>query len=389
LRRPLAHAAEVQYVERGRDHETILEHLTDPADGYMDAVHGLRDRYSADAVHLLIAENPSDFAGWAWTVSPMRDDAATWAFGLTAWTGGGDVFAHEIGHNMGLAHDRYQFLVNEGRSPSEYVANRWIPAHYSFGYVNQRMFDIDAPASSRWWTIMSYPDQCQDWATEHGHDGVDYCWWRGIGRVLRFSNPHWTYNGDPMGVRGSAPSSSVNGPSDARASLNATRSRFANYRRAPCLEQGAGLRLQASNGQYIVAANNGGGKVLANRDGPSAWGRFYVEDLDGSCLESGDTVALRTTDGYYLRADGGGGSTLSATARSAGRWERFTLRRRVPQGRRSARTVEGAMRSGDFLSLQAPSGHYVWAERGGGGAVRADRPCHASRWGTFKAREVR
>ena len=100
-------------------------------------------------------------------------------------------------------------------------------------------------------------------------------------------------------------------------------------------------------------------------------------------------MALCTSDGFYLRADGGGGSTLSATGTSAGRWERFTLRRRVPHGRRSARTVEGAVRSGDFLSLQAPSGHYVWAARGSGGAMRADRRSYASRWGTFKAREVR
>ena len=208
-------------------------------------------------------------------------------------------------------------------------------------------------------------------------------------RVLRFSNPYWTFNGDPTGVQGSAPSSSVDGPSDARASLNATRELVANFRRAPCLDDGTGIRLQASNGQYVVALNNGGGRVLVNRDRPSAWGRLYVVDLDGGCLASGDTVALRTSDGYYLRADGGGGSTLSATGRSVGRWERLRLRRRVPHGRRSARTVEGAVRSGDFLSLQAPSGHYVWAERGGGGAMRADRSSHASRWGTFKAREVR
>ena len=289
---------------------------------------------------------------------------------------------------MGLEHDRYE-VVRRGDSPVEFQRQGWVPAAYSFGYVNQRMFGPGAPASSRWWTIMAYPDECQDWARERSYDEVDFCWWSGVGQVLRFSNPYWTFNGDPSGVRGSAPSSSVTGPSDARASLNQTRSIVANFRRAPCLGDRTGIRLQASNGQYVVAANNGGGGVLANRDRPSAWGRLYVVDVDRGCLESGDTVALRTSDGFYLRADGGGGSTLSATGTSAGSWERFTLRRRVPHGRRSARTVDGAVRSGDFISLQAPSGHYVWPERGGGGTVRGDRRSYASRWGTFKAREVR
>ena len=381
----LAHAAEVRYVERGRDDLTILEHLTNPSDGYLDEVHALRDRYAADIVHLMVDETLRGL-GWLTPTSTLgTSQEAAYAFNYLGYTSG-IFFAHENGHNMGLNHDRYQELYGN-RIYSD--LRDIVPYPYSAGYVNQRMFRSDAPASSRWWTIMSYPDQCLDWARDRRYNADQYCYWRGVGQVLRFSNPYWTYNSDPTGVRGNAPSSSLTGPSDARASLNNTRHIVANFRRAPCLEDRTGIRLQASNGQYVVAANNGGGSVLANRDRPSAWGRLYVVDVDGGCLESGDSVALRTSDGFYLRADGGGGSTLSATGTSAGRWERFTLRRRVPQGRRSARTVDGAVRSGDFISLQAPSGHYVWAERGGGGAVRGDRRSYASRWGTFKAREVR
>ena len=379
----LAHAAEVSYVEGDWNPSYVLSHLMVSSDGYMDEAHALRDRYAADIVYLLA----DGLGGGIGEVAVRKGRDAPRGHPELAFSVGfnpsGLLFAHEAGHNMGLGHDRYAILQG-----GPLYLNEVLPYPYSVGYVNQRMFEPGAPAASRWWTIMATGYQCQDWAREHGYHPPNFCHGT-VGYAPRFSNPYWTFNGDPTGVRGSAPSSSLHGPSDARASLNRTRHILANFRRAPCLDDGTRIRLQASNGQYVVALNNGGGRVLANRDRPSAWGRLYVVDLDGGCLESGDTVALRTSDGFYLRADGGGGSTLSATGGAVGRAERFTLRRRVPHGRRSARTVEGAVRSGDFLSLQASSGHYVWAERGGGGAMRADRPTYASRWGTFKAREVR
>ena len=381
----LAHAAEVSYVEGDRYPSTILWHLALPSDGYMDEAHAWRDRYAADIVYLLADGLGGGIGEIAVRKGRGRDSPQghpELAFSV-GFNPSGLLFAHEVGHNMGLGHDRYAIL----QGGTVYL-DEVLPYSYSVGYVNQRMFEPGAPATSRWWTIMATGYQCQDWAREHGYSAPRFCHGT-VGYAPRFANPYWTFNGDPTGVRGSAPSSSLHGPSDARRSLNNTRRIVANFRRAPCLDDGTGVRLRASNGQYVVALNNGGGRVLANRDRPSAWGRFYVVDLNGGCLESGDTVALRTTDGYYLRADGGGGSTLSARGRSLGRWERFRLRRRVPHGRRSAYNVGGAVRSGDFLSLQAPSGHYVWAQRGGGGTIRADRSTYATRWGTFKAREVR
>ena len=101
----------------------------------------------------------------------------------TASICGGEVFAHEVGHTMGLWHDRYQQGDN--------ILNQPFP--YSYGYVNQRAFDAGAPESSRWRTVMAYPDQCTRagfWCT----------------RLLRFSNPDQTYRGDPLGIPGNAPS---------------------------------------------------------------------------------------------------------------------------------------------------------------------------------------
>ena len=235
--------------------------------------------------------------------------------------------------------------------------------------MNQRAFEPGAPESSRWRTIMAYPNQ-----------GIDAGFDRHFRRVLYFSNPDQTYSlaadtpGDPMGVPGDAPSSSVAGPADARRTLNETRRTVANFRVAPCLRDGMRIQLQASNGQYVVAAGNGGGDVLAAESRLGPWGEFTVVDANGGCVESGDVVSLHTSDGFYLRAREGGGSTLDATDPQPTPWARFVARRH-----RGA----GPIRNLDSITLQAQSGHYVCAEQGGGGVVRADCDTPGT-WGQFK-----
>ena len=241
---------------------------------------------------------------------------------------------------------------------------------YSHGYVNQRALEADAPPESYWRTIMSYPSQCDDVAHLYNR-----CM-----PVLRFSNPDLTHSlspsapGDPMGVPGDEPSSSVTGPADAARSLNETRAFVANFRVAPCLRNGMRIRLQASNGQYLVAVGNGGGDVLAVGSHLGAWGEFTLVDPNDGCVESGDAVSLHTSGGFYLRAQQGGGSTVDATDPQATPWAQFVARRY---------RGSGAIRNLDSITLQVESGQYVCAEEGGGGGVRAD--CDApDSWGTFK-----
>ena len=62
---------------------------------------------------------------------------------------------------------------------------------------------------------------------------------------------------NPLGVPGSQPTRRTNGPSDTRRTLYTTRGIVANFRRAPCLNGGSGIRLQASNGRYVVAQRRG------------------------------------------------------------------------------------------------------------------------------------
>ena len=184
---------EVDYAESRRDAFRDLARLRSPSDGYMDEVHAIRDQTGADLVHLLAVNAPSH----AELMGP---------FGLTWVKEDALVFAHEVGHNMGLHHDR---------DSSPYYSTT-LP--YSHGYVNQRAFAPGAPTSAQWRTIMAlWPSQCYNEGSS--------CEW-----ILRFSNPNQTYLGDPLGVPGDEWTKALNGPADAVRALNHTRHSVAAFR---------------------------------------------------------------------------------------------------------------------------------------------------------------
>ena len=190
--------SEVRYTETSGFVD--LFRLRDPDDGHLDEAHALRERTGADLVHLIVDHPAYGVCGIA---------ALAGAVGITRRDCGGIVFAHELGHNMGLRHDRFQLQIS----------GTGVSSHPAYGYVNQRMFEADAPHSSRWRTIMSYAANCGLAAGR--------CTW-----VPRFSNPRLRYNGDPLGIP-FGEGSGVTGPADAVASLDATGSAVAAWRERP------------------------------------------------------------------------------------------------------------------------------------------------------------
>ncbi len=207
----LAHRQGVDYqpsVRMGED----LDRLQDPGDGHLDEVHVLRDLHAADLVHLLVGR-AADSCGVAYLLTTDVPEAERYGFSVSAAAchGYGYAFAHELGHNMGLHHDRYV----AGR-------NRNVLYRYAYGYVNQAGLRPGASVARRWRTIMAYGDQCRA-------NGVS-C------RILRrFSNPDRSYGDDPLGVERQAEDRERDGgPADARRVINRTLPRLAGFRSRDC-----------------------------------------------------------------------------------------------------------------------------------------------------------
>ena len=181
--------------------------LRSESDGYMDEIHDIRDAVAADIVLLIAAAS-----GSAYQLYVPSTSAESSAFGV-ANPHSASTFAHELGHIMGIHHDRYQ------RCGSNCDVFTLFP--YAFGYVNQEALEPGAPDSAFWRTIMAYPNQC--------------------GRcsgLLRFSNPDQIYpdpGGDPLGKAGLEPAPGADGPADAVRMLNRTRGYVANYRTAKAI----------------------------------------------------------------------------------------------------------------------------------------------------------
>jgi hypothetical protein len=186
----LVHQRQVNYAETGNIN-VELDRLTGKTDGYVDEIHALRDTYGADVVSMFVEND--DVCGVAWLMTALSPGFEDRGFSVVTWdcATGNYSFAHEIGHNMGCAHDRANAVT--GLYP------------YSYGW----RFVTAGDVTNR--TIMAYaPGE----------------------RIPRFSNPDVLYNGVATGVRTDLPNAAHNA-----LTINNSASTVANWRQstAPCI----------------------------------------------------------------------------------------------------------------------------------------------------------
>lgn len=181
----LVHSQRTEYVEHsassGTPMGTDLSRLRNNGDGIMDEAHTLRNQYGADLVHL-VSGVANGACGIAYLLFPGGNSSN--GFGVTAYSCGWSTFAHELGHNMGCAHDR-------DNGSSGYRC-------WSFGYRTP---------NSQWRTIMAYAPGT---------------------RINYFSSPDVTWNGFTMGIGTTAcPSTTA---ADNVRTMNETRAVVSNFR---------------------------------------------------------------------------------------------------------------------------------------------------------------
>ncbi|ATB33642.1 cell division protein FtsK [Melittangium boletus] len=87
------------------------------------------------------------------------------------------------------------------------------------------------------------------------------------------------------------------------------------------------VTLRSISGQWGSALNGGGGEIRFTATAPQAWEQFTITKLNGGGnIVSGDQIALKTgVTGQFISAANAGGGTVTATGASAREWETLTL----------------------------------------------------------------
>ncbi len=165
----IVHTQEVDYDESGTNHLSVLTSITDET---LAEVRPLRDQYKADVVGLAVSS--SNYCGTAYqTVNLWTPEIDVRAYHVVkvSCMASTLVFAHEIGHNLGCAHDRESCNITKILDP------------YSYGYR------FAGAGGTTFRTVMAYPP---------GQ------------RIPYFSNPDILFDGARTGAPVSEPLSAHN-----------------------------------------------------------------------------------------------------------------------------------------------------------------------------------
>jgi len=169
----LVYSGLVNYTESGSS--TDLGRLRGQSDGFMDEIHAIRNAHAADMVAILTFTN--DTGGIAYLLN-TRYGSEDLAFSLTRvqQASSTDTFIHELGHNMGAMHSKFQNVQAGPTFWQDWPENNW-SAGWRFQGDNGTYYT----------SVMAYQ------AGQYYPDGINAT------RLPFFSDPGILFQGQPVG----------------------------------------------------------------------------------------------------------------------------------------------------------------------------------------------